>query len=104
GRRTATDPQSGPQTIRYPGGLDAGERRLLRFCVDEDAATCGFAEVAGGQPPNGVDVPEPFLIGNLPNHYRVVADCDPTCGYYSNVYYGSPGVSWMPDRGDGQPD
>lgn len=104
GRRTASSPQSGPQTVRYPGGLNDGEKRLLRFCVDEPSATCGFAEVVGGQPPNGVDVPEPFSVANLPNHYRVVADCNPTCGYYSNVYYGAPGVSWIPERGDGLPD
>lgn len=104
GRRTASSPQSGPQTIRYPGGLNNGEKRLLRFCVDEDSATCGFAEVVGGQPPNGVDVPEPFSVENLPNHYRVVADCNPSCGYYSNVYYGAHGVSWIPERGDGLPD
>ncbi|MES2817899.1 MAG: hypothetical protein V4812_02810 [Pseudomonadota bacterium] len=103
-RRTASSPQSGPQTIRYPGSLNAGEKRLVRICVDEDAATCGFAEPVGGQPPNGVDVPEPFSVANLPNHYRVVADCNPTCGYYSNVYYGNPGVSWVPERGDGLPD
>lgn len=104
GRRTASSPQSGPQTIGYPGGLNDGEKRLLRFCVDDASATCGFAEVMGGQPPNGVDVPEPFLVENLPNHYQVVADCNPTCGYYSNVYYGDPGVSWIPERGDGLPD
>lgn len=104
GRRTASSPQSGPQTVRYPGGLNGGEKRQLRICVDEDSATCGFAEVVGGQPPNGVDVPMPFSIENLPNHYQVVADCNPTCGYYSNVYYGDPGVSWIPERGDGLPD
>jgi hypothetical protein len=104
GRRTTSGPQSGPHTVRYPGGLDIGEKRLVRICVDEESATCGFAEVMGGQPPNGVDVPKPFSVANLPNHYRVVANCIPTCGYYSNVYYGDPDVSWMPERGDGLPD
>ncbi|QKE64974.1 hypothetical protein HNE05_16985 [Aquipseudomonas campi] len=104
GRRTASSTQSGPQTAGYPGGLNDGEKRLLRICVDEASATCGYAEVAGGDPPNGVDVPEPFSVADLPNYYQVVADCNPTCGYYSNVYYGDPGVSWVPERGDGLPD
>lgn len=106
GRRKASSPQSGPKTIRYPGGLNDGEMRLLSFCVDEDPAhsTCGFATVTGGQPPDGVDVPEPFSADDLPDHFRTIADCNPTCGYYSNIYYGDPGVSWLPDRGDGLPD
>ncbi|SDU14036.1 alpha/beta hydrolase [Halopseudomonas salegens] len=105
-RRTATSPQSGFKTIRYSGGLKDGEERLLRFCVDEGTASsaCGFAMVTGGQPPDGVDVPEPFSAADLAAHYQPVTGCSPVCGYYSNIYYGDPDVSWVPERGDGQPD
>lgn len=106
GRRTASSPQSGVKTIRYPGGLENGEKRLLRFCLDEDPilATCGYAEVTGGQPPDGLDAPDPFWAEDLPDHYQTIADCSPVCGYYANIYYGDPGVSWIPERGDGLPD
>ncbi|GAA3957843.1 hypothetical protein GCM10022278_15430 [Allohahella marinimesophila] len=106
GRRTTSSPQSGPLKITYPGGLADGEQRLLRFCVDENTASaaCGFAEVTGGQPPAGVDVPEPFAAGDLDDHYQAIADCSPVCGVYSNIYYGDPDVSWVPERGDGEAD
>ena len=105
-RRKASSPQFGPQSIGYAGGIKNGEKRFLRFCLDQDpaGATCGFAEVTGGQPPNGVDLPEPFLAADLQDHFQALADCSPVCGYYANIYYGDPGVSWLPDRGDGLPD
>lgn len=103
-RRAVTRARSGPEKFRYPGTLEAGEKRMVRICVDEESATCGFAEVTGGTAPNGVDLPPPFSVENLPAHYQVVAGCSPVCGYYSNVYYGDPAVSWIPDRGDGMPD
>ena len=105
-RRTTTKPQSGRQTFRYQAGLVEGETRLFRFCVDEDTASpaCGFAEVSGREPPDGADVPESFSSGDLAEHYQAIANCRPVCGYYSNIHYGDPSVSWMPDRGDGEMD
>ncbi|MFN3580521.1 MAG: alpha/beta hydrolase [Pseudomonas sp.] len=105
-RRTTSTPVSGPLTIRSPTGLKEGEKRLLSFCLDDESAasTCGYAEVIGGQAPDGVDLPEPFTANDLTDHYQALADCSPVCGSYANVYYGNPGVSWIPDRGDGAPD
>jgi len=103
-RRAVTRPRSGPEKFRYPGTLEIGEKRMVRICVDEEAATCGFAEVTGGPAPAGIDLPEPFSVENLPAHFETVAGCSPVCGYYSNVYYGDAAVSWIPDRGDGMPD
>lgn len=103
-RLTASSPQPGPKTVQYPGGLNTGERRQLRICLEDDTALCGYSEAIGGTPPAGIDLPPPFDIANLPSHYQAVANCDPICGYYSNIYYGDPSVSWIPDRGDGQPD
>jgi len=103
-RRAVTRVRSGPEKFRYPGTLEVGEKRMVRICVDEESATCGFAEVTGGPAPHGVDLPEPFLVESLPEHFQVIAGCTPVCGYYSNVYYGDPAVSWVPDRGDGMPD
>ncbi len=105
-RRTTSTSVSGPMTIRSPAGLSDGEKRLLSFCLDETPtdATCGYAEVTGGQAPDGVDLPEPFTRDDLPGHFHAIADCSPVCGYYANVFYGAPDVSWIPDRGDGEPD
>ncbi|MAM88356.1 MAG: hypothetical protein CME36_13715 [unclassified Hahellaceae] len=105
-RRPPAGPQFGPQIFQYSEGIPNGDKRLLRICIDEDAAdeACGYAEMRGGPQPAGVDVPELFSAADLSDHFQVLADCKPVCGYYSNVYYGDPEVSWVPERGDGLPD
>ncbi len=106
GRKTASSPQSGLKSVTYPGTLADGETRLMRFCLDEypSDSICGFAQVTGGNAPDGVDLPEPFTPEELPDHYQTIVGCNPVCGYYSNVYYGDPTVSWIAERGDGMPD
>lgn len=106
GRKSSSSPLSGLQSVKYPGALAVGESSTLRFCLDDYSAdsACGFAQVTGGPAPDGIDLPEEFNADDLPSHFQTVADCNPVCGYYANIYYGDPAVSWIPERGDGMPD
>ncbi len=60
--------------------------------------------VTGGQPPQGLDLPPDLSAQSLDDYYVPCANCAPVCGNYQNLYYGDPGVAWIPERGDGQTD
>ncbi|WP_157375497.1 hypothetical protein [Alcanivorax hongdengensis] len=96
---------AGEFSVTYPGGFAAGTSHELKACVqDGDAMRCGSRQVAVGSVGAGADAPAPITSSLLNEHYTVIGNCSPVCGYYENVFYGDSSVSWLPVVGpDSEP-
>lgn len=84
-------------SVTYPWGMEAGDSIEVKICVDTtNDQACGYKTITAGLAPAAADAPDPFSAELMQQHYIARADCDPVCGYYSNIYYGDSTVSWLP--------